>query len=414
MKKINFLWWGIAATIILVFLLNPISTSAATEALVQTNTATEVENGYAVLNGYLYSLGGDTFTNVWFQYGETSSYGQTTTSQNITTTSSFGHPIYNLTAGTTYHYRAVASNSYGTVYGADMTFISGQVSNQYLAASAGPDLYVTTGNTVTLQGSGSSYNGSTLNYIWSCNGGTLSNSNIAQPVFTAPSLSSQASFVCTLTAANTQGYSASDSTTVYVNNANSNVGGKIVLNKSIKNLTAGTNDNYSCIAARPSDVLLFTITIQSPSNQQLDNVYIRDMFPQNLIYKNNLTVSGAQNYYNNSADITNGINIGSVSQGQMVTITYQAQVADENNFSYGASSIIPKTTVTSSQGSADFYSLISISRTAVYGITDVVVGTTNDILMDSFFIQLALVLLFGYLYFSGKVYQFADWIATKI
>jgi hypothetical protein len=61
---------------------------------------------------------------VYFQYGRTFSYGRTTASQTETgnTYQSVGANISGLTASTTYHFRIVATNSAGTVYGADKTF----------------------------------------------------------------------------------------------------------------------------------------------------------------------------------------------------------------------------------------------------------------------------------------------------
>jgi PKD repeat protein len=76
---------------------------------------------YATLNGYLASTG-NCVCNVWFEYGATMSYGRSTTKMSKTTTGEFSEPISGLTPGTTYHYRAVASNSKGTDYGSDMSF----------------------------------------------------------------------------------------------------------------------------------------------------------------------------------------------------------------------------------------------------------------------------------------------------
>jgi alpha-tubulin suppressor-like RCC1 family protein len=64
-------------------------------------------------------------TTVYFQYGLTTSYGATTTPQDIGSGSSlvsFNAPLAYLLPGTTYHYRIVSSNSNGTTYGPDLTF----------------------------------------------------------------------------------------------------------------------------------------------------------------------------------------------------------------------------------------------------------------------------------------------------
>ena len=89
-------------------------------------------------------------------------------------------------------------------------------------SNAGPDVYLTSGQTVTLQGSGYDPNGYPISNTWTCSGGTLSNYNILKPVYTAPSNSSnnQTSYICTLTIANSLGGSTSDNTTIYLNYIN--------------------------------------------------------------------------------------------------------------------------------------------------------------------------------------------------
>lgn len=87
-------------------------------------------------------------------------------------------------------------------------------------ANAGQDLYLTPGQNVILQGSGYDPNGYTITYAWSCNGGTLSSYNVAQPTYTAPYSSGQATYTCTLTITNSYGGSNADSMIVYVNYSN--------------------------------------------------------------------------------------------------------------------------------------------------------------------------------------------------
>jgi hypothetical protein len=44
-----------------------------------------------------------------------------------------------------------------------------------------------------------------MTYVWNCNGGTLSNSKILQPIFTAPIVSSVKNYTCTLTVTDSKG-----------------------------------------------------------------------------------------------------------------------------------------------------------------------------------------------------------------
>ena len=60
-----------------------------------------------------------------FQFGTTTAYGQTTASQTTGPAGSataFAEQLSGLPAGTTIHYRAVASTDFGTFTGADRTF----------------------------------------------------------------------------------------------------------------------------------------------------------------------------------------------------------------------------------------------------------------------------------------------------
>ena len=100
----------------------PTPTATATGTpIVTTNPATNVASFSATLNGRVDPHG--LSTSVYFQYGTTTSYGHTTATQ-IKTGSTYqtvGANISGLSASTTYHFRIVAHNSAGTVYGADRT-----------------------------------------------------------------------------------------------------------------------------------------------------------------------------------------------------------------------------------------------------------------------------------------------------
>jgi len=202
---------------------------AVTNPQVQTNSASSIQNTSATLNGNLYGLGGDYSATVWFQWGISSSYGYETNHTNQIYTGTFSRYISNLAPNTTFHFRAVAQNNYTTTYGQDMTFTTGQSNNnQSPVANAGPNQYVNSGQSVTLQGSGYDPSGGYVNFYWTCTGGTLSNYNIAQPVYTAPynNYNNQITYTCTLTVTNNQNYSNSSSTTIYVNynnNGNNNL-----------------------------------------------------------------------------------------------------------------------------------------------------------------------------------------------
>lgn len=123
------------------------TTSAMT---VNTGVATSVSENAATLNGSLLSTGGLPSVDLYFQYGETSAYGNTTPVQKATSPGSFSARITGLSPGVTYHFRAVATS--GTVspaYGADSSF---STFTQTLSVTTGPASGTTT-TTATISGS---------------------------------------------------------------------------------------------------------------------------------------------------------------------------------------------------------------------------------------------------------------------
>ena len=90
--------------------------------VVTTNPATSVASFSATLNGSLNPDGSATTVN--FQYGLTTSYGSTTPVQTQTgnTLRPISANISGLLASHIYHFRIVATNSFGTTFGSDMTF----------------------------------------------------------------------------------------------------------------------------------------------------------------------------------------------------------------------------------------------------------------------------------------------------
>ncbi|MBI5798689.1 MAG: hypothetical protein HZB10_02045 [Candidatus Yonathbacteria bacterium] len=97
------------------------STVIVSVPTVSTNSASSVSQNSATLNGYVTPNGAS--ASAWFEYGTTQSFGSNTGSVNYGTGStSFNNTLWNLSANTTYYYRAVANNSQGTSYGSTLSF----------------------------------------------------------------------------------------------------------------------------------------------------------------------------------------------------------------------------------------------------------------------------------------------------
>ena len=291
---------------------------ASTTPQIQTNYATNIQNTSATLNGYLSDLGSYGTATVYFQWGTTTSYVNQTSSMTVNYIGSFNQAISGLAPNTTFYFRAVAQNSYGTVYGQNMSFTTAD-SNYY-------------GN------------------------------------------------------------------------------GTLTVTKKVINLSSGNLNWQNSVLASPNNILSFAVTLQA-SNQNVNNVIVRDILPANLIYKGNLTVNTSTSY---SGDITSGINIGTISAGQIVVVAYQAQVANSTNFAYGTTTLTNNATISSQNGTQTSTATVIVNRSQVYGASSVSTGLTNNFLTDSFFLPLLLIILGLWLYFSGLVYGFADWLKKKV
>lgn len=115
---------------------------------VQTGTAQAASTNGVTLTGSVNPNGAA--ASWYFEYGPTGAYGTKTTAKNAgnrTSTTGVSAAIGSLTAGTTYHYRLVASNSGGTSYGNDVTFTT--ISALTLTAST---VQAVSGTAITLSG----------------------------------------------------------------------------------------------------------------------------------------------------------------------------------------------------------------------------------------------------------------------
>ncbi|MDP3882522.1 MAG: hypothetical protein Q8Q48_00495, partial [Candidatus Staskawiczbacteria bacterium] len=182
------------------------------------------------------------------------------------------------------------------------------------------------------------------------------------------------------------------------------------LSKTVRNLTSGSGFSSSTYA-NPGDMLLFMVTLQSANNQAMGNVRITDSGSNGLIYKDQLTVSGASY----TGNMSSGIYINSISSNQTVTVTYQAQVAPASYFSYGTTTLTNNVSLTSSGYGYNQTASASVvvNKTAIYGATSISTGLTNNFLVDSFLLPLLAVLIGVWLWKSGMFFGIEKWFSDK-
>jgi hypothetical protein len=116
------------------------TTPVAALPVVSTGIASEVSQNGASISGTVDPQGVP--TSYEFDLGTDTTYG-TRVSGEVgagTETSTLTLNLLGLAAGTVYHYRLVATNTYGTVYGADETFLTPGFPTAVLASPVGAPL----------------------------------------------------------------------------------------------------------------------------------------------------------------------------------------------------------------------------------------------------------------------------------
>jgi hypothetical protein len=96
-------------------------TTPAASAIVTTDPETDLSSMVTTLNGTLNFDGGES-CQVGFEWGKSITYGAVTPIQSKITGESYEASIAPLDPDTEYHFRAFATNSAGTSYGADRSF----------------------------------------------------------------------------------------------------------------------------------------------------------------------------------------------------------------------------------------------------------------------------------------------------
>jgi hypothetical protein len=101
------------------------STVSNSNISVVTSPASSITASTAVVNGAMGNLGNTSFVQVWFEYGTTADFGNSTDLQQMTGPGNFSSAVAGLAPGRTYYYHAVAMNPTGgsrSVYGAATSF----------------------------------------------------------------------------------------------------------------------------------------------------------------------------------------------------------------------------------------------------------------------------------------------------
>ncbi len=246
----------------------------------------------------------------------------------------------NLTASKTYTITCTSSAGSATD---SVTVNLESTQNHTPTANAGPDKEVYENQTVTLSGSGSDPDGDPITYSWSCSGGSLSSSQIAQPVFTAPGVSRDTSYTCTLVIADNKGASASDSLVVMVRNHNSPPTVDIKANgfdssitvpyNAVANLTWTSTDATSCTASGNWSGTKPTSGSESTGSLTYSKAYILTCTGTDGSATDSVIVNVESSTPNNSPIVSAGVD-REVYEGQTVILQGTASDPDNDPLTY--------------------------------------------------------------------------------
>lgn len=130
----------------------------------------------------------------------------------------------------------------------------------------------------------------------------------------------------------------------------------------VRNLTKQSFTWVDSLQADPGDRLEFQISISWKGAQPTQNVLVRELLGEKIIYANNLKLDGAFL----TGDITKeNINIGTMTSGQTKTVTFEAQLAPTTSFLPGTSNLANVVTVFNAEGGGSTISMVNVTKAGV-------------------------------------------------
>jgi len=177
------------------------------------------------------------------------------------------------------------------------------------------------------------------------------------------------------------------------------------ISKTVRNITDNTTFQES-ISADPLDRIEFNILITSTGSTGAQNVTVKDSLPLHITYQNNLKINGVSS----AGDILTGLNLGTISPGQSKVITFEAQVASEDKFIYGITTLTNAAIAYNVNTAKTDTAQIIVPRKAVAGAaTEVKTGIVNralDYILFPLIITFIIILVFkNYLVFLNEWFE---------
>ena len=309
----------------------PVTFVTAASPAVTTNAATSITGSSATLNGNVTSNGGATLTARGFVYSSTATTptlgmsGVTNLADSSTSTGTYSDVASGLASGTTYYFRAYATNAGGTAYGSVLTFktVAAPTANNQTANVAH-----NTATTVVLTGSDPNNPPQALAYhvTSSPSHGALSGS--AQNLSYTPTTGYNGTDSFTFTATNTSGVT-SNTATVTLNVAR----GTPMANDQSVSIPFNTATAIALSASdddNPALTLTYTV-VTTPTHGTLSGT------APNLTYTPNAYYEGSDSL---TFQVSNGTN---TSNTATVAITVSAGTPTANAQSVNVNFNLPRT-----------------------------------------------------------------------
>jgi len=109
------------------------------------------------------------------------------------------------------------------------------------------------------------------------------------------------------------------------------------ISKTGRNISQDKTSWVNTVNAEPGEIIEFRIRVTSSGDERAEDVIVSDDLPSKMSYFGDLRIDGSRVY---GEDIEDGIDIGDLSPGKSKTITFEAQIDDEDSFSSGTTSLI--------------------------------------------------------------------------
>lgn len=283
----------------------------------------------------------------------------------------------------------------------------------FVVGQSCPNTTTVSGNSVTFVGELTDLGGDSVTAVWFEYGKTLSYGqrtveyNLSQPglyCITVSGLDPCSTYNYRAVARNSAGtsFGANQSFTTTCPSTSLSV------SKLVRNATKGTSFLDS-VFADPGDIVSFQIEL-TVFDQPAQNVILFDSLPSRFVFQSNsLKVDGVSV----SGNILSGLNLGNLLVNQKKTVTFDAQVAGAENFSFGENQLINTAMAYTTTIARSDTAKVIVQRAAVAGAataaTAVPTGLTNNIWFDSLVIPFTIALLFIWL-LKKKIIRFDQWI----